>query len=450
MSKSVENSILYENELSQVSLVITNYIYDKYKLQYKEISKNFHNIIEENDNFFDEIKNEIFGPKLNHYVYLLLAKCNCICRKKINKYCYSIFCNNKKFTPITNENNYNKSALNHKRRDFKSKKNKKEASQEIKRITLEKQNNFILYKENDFEKSKVLFENIASTNSKDKFNKFVKDNLLQNSLIINEIKLFNHKIIENVYNIIKSDSFNNSINEYLDKLINESLLDKILLNTKLKVLHNLFEIGLNLIPPDVKKFKNLTKKTNDYIDTTYGAGIYYLQNTSYCGFISVNAVKESFKALFENEKIKSVKFTEDHIYRRKLAANYLKNSLNINFSDFKQIYKDKFSFISFTTAKENRGITKWTDSIELINIDFEKFKDIYVEQLSKHDVNLIKTKNIYTSSHMKTFVYFLFLEKIKNKYKKSEIKHIESKEIEHWFNHYSSLINLFENDLNFI
>jgi hypothetical protein len=212
-------------------------------------------------------------------------------------------------------------------------------------------------------------------------------------------------------------------------------------------LHTLFQIGVNVLQPDKDKFEDLERKTNDYIDTVYGAGLYYLANDKPSGYISILAIKEAFKSLM-NKELKvpksKIKFTNDHIYRRKLAANYLRIRVKLDFKDFKKLYKERFSYISFITSGENGTIKKWDENSRNMEIPWEEFKEKYVEKLKPLGVDLIGTK-IYSDIQMKSFIRFLYsieVKKIENiNYEK--IQNIEICIIKDWFKKYERLINLF-------
>ncbi len=455
----------YEIALSDVSKKITNYIFSQFERHYNDIVDNFSSIsIEDRKIYEEELKSEILTKNLNHYVYVLLAKCNCRCLQPNTIYCYSMNCENNKLTPIINSNNFNASALNHKKRNDKHQQ-KKRADKKgndsflVKDTLVFKEDNQFYYVRNGIKKM-IFFENILSKKFKEKSlnaidrmaienNLLNKHNEIDSKSISNEILLFDQNIIKNVYEIILCESFKKEENEKLKDLIKESIFDKILLDSKMKALHNLFEIGLSIFPPDANKFKDLEKKTNNYIDTTYGAGLYYLENIKPSGYVSVEAVKEAFASLFKKEvdpksKIK-IKFTNDHIYRRKLAATYLKNEHQRDFSEFKKLYKNRFSYISFITSKENSSIKKWDENPNSMKIPFDKFREIYVLELKKLNVNLIETE-IFSETQMKTFIEFIYITEVSKLTDLNEktIKNIDEISIKEWFSHYQNLINLFE------
>ena len=251
----------------------------------------------------------------------------------------------------------------------------------------------------------------------------------------------------NIYKILESDLFDNQENSVLDDLIIKFLSDKLLLEGKLKALHNLFEIGDKLFPTDfdvvdLDKFKDLAEKIQDYIDTTYGAGIFYLRNTRESGFVSLGAIKQAFKEHIANKAV--TKFTKDHIYRRKLAANHLKNESTIEFSEFSNLYRERFAYISYVTSGENKRIISWDKNPESMKIDFhKKFKQLYKDSLRKLNVFLIKTQ-IESEANLNSIIHFMFLEKIK-KYNMTleDIDNIQEKDVQDWFNYYNKFKNIF-------
>ena len=74
----------------------------------------------------------------------------------------------------------------------------------------------------------------------------------------------------------------------------------------------------------------------------------------------------------------NIKFTEDHIYRRKLASSFLRSKVDLTLIEFQNLYKNRFSYISFLTSEENSSIKDWVDDPDFMNIPIQKFQKNYV------------------------------------------------------------------------
>lgn len=432
--------MLTEIELSAIVNKTTSLLYSKFEKQFNDTLKKVKNLKfgKELHLYSDEVKEDIFGKNLAHYIYIIFAKNNCICGSNHNKYCYSIDCVNNKCKPLIQPSNFSETNLKHKKRKDKSIQNKQiNKKSDIVILTKEK-NKIIYYQSNSKNPIEVHLKNLFK---KHLFKKQIDE------LGLTDILLFDRGVLDNIYKILESDLFDNQENSVLNDLIIKFFTDKLLLEGKLKALHNLFEIGDKLFPSDfdvvdLDKFKDLAEKIQDYIDTTYGAGIFYLRNTKESGFVSLDAIKQAFKEHLSNKPV--TKFTKDHIYRRKLAANHLKNEPNLEFSEFSYLYRERFAYISYVTSGENKRIISWDKNPESMKIDFhKKFKQLYKDSLRKLNVFLIKTQ-IESEANLNSIIHFMFLEKIK-KYNMAleDIDNIQEKDVQDWFNYYNKFKNIF-------
>lgn len=432
--------MLTEIELFAIANEVTSLLNSKFEKQFNDTLKKIKNLKlgKELHLYFEEVREDVFGKNLSHYVYIIFAKSNCICGSKRNKYCYSLDCDNKKYKPIIQPSNFSEPNLSHKKRKDKSVQNKKKNKKSDNVILIKEKNNIIYIQPNSKKQIEVHLKNL--------FKKHIFSKQI-NELGLTDILLFDRGILDNIFKILQSDLFNNQENSVLNDLIIKFLTDKLLLEGKLRALHNLFEIGDKLFPSnfdvvDLDKFKDLAEKIQDYIDTTYGAGIFYLRNTKESGFVSLGAIKQAFKEHLTNKSV--TKFTKDHIYRRKLAANHLKNESNIDFSEFYYLYRERFAYISYVTSAENKRIISWDKNPESMKIDFhKKFKQLYKDSLRKLNVILIKTK-IESEANLNSIIHFMFLEKIKkNNMNLEDIDNIQEKDVQEWFDYYNKFKNIF-------
>lgn len=432
--------MLTEIELSAIVNKATSLLNSKFEKQFNDTLKKIKNLKlgKELHLYSDEVREDIFGKNLSHYVYIIFAKNNCICGSNHNKYCYSLDCVNNRCKPLIQPSNFSETNLKHKKRKDKSVQNKQK----------NKKSDFVILTR---EKNKILYH---QSNSKNPIEVHLK-NLFKKHLFkkqiyelgLTDILLFDRGILDNIYKILESDLFDNQENSVLNDLIIKFLTDKLLLEGKLKALHNLFEIGDKLFPSDfdvidLDKFKDLAEKIQDYIDTTYGAGIFYLRNTKESGFVSLDAIKQAFKEHLTNKSL--TKFTKDHIYRRKLAANHLKNESSIDFLEFSYLYRERFAYISYVTSGENKRIISWDKNPQSMKIDFhKKFKQLYKDSLRKLNVILIKTQ-IESEVNLNSIIHFMFLEKIqKNNMNLEDIDNIQEKDVQNWFDYYNKFKNIF-------
>jgi hypothetical protein len=432
--------MLTEIELSAIANEVTSLLNSKFEKQFNDTLKKIKNLKLGKDLhlYFDEVREEIFGKNLAHYVYIIFAKNNCICGSNHNKYCYSLDCVNKKYMPLIQPSNFSETNLKHKKRKDKSVQNKQKNKKSDNVILIKEKNKILYLQPNSKKHIEVHLNNL--------FKKHIFSRQI-NELGLTDILLFDRGILDNIFKILESDLLNNHENSVLNDLIIKFLTDKLLLEGKLKALHNLFEIGDKLFPSDfdvigLDKFKDLAEKIQDYIDTTYGAGIFYLRNTRESGFVSLDAIKQAFKEHLTNKSL--TKFTKDHIYRRKLAANHLKNESSIDFSEFSYLYRERFAYISYVTSGENKRIISWDKNPESMKIDFhKKFKQLYKDSLRKLNVFLIKTQ-IESEANLNSIIHFMFLEKIKkNSMNLEDIDNIQENDVQDWFDYYNKFKNIF-------
>ncbi len=416
---------LKKYELFEIANHINFLINRNYKIYFQKIIEQYNIEIDENKlSYFKKVKEDIFGDEslIKTNIFLIVAKSNCICWGENSRSCYNINCKNSK--SLIELGNWNESKLKHLERSIKG-----QAKSFIK-FSKSKKKNKISITDKQNEIFEIDFNNISNKNSIN----------VQKEKSIYDILLYDLEKLKNIYNIIQSDSFeqlsNNGefelSNEKLEKYILSSLSNHLLLDGKLEVLYNLFKFGKKLNPKDSPDaiFK-LTKKIEDYIDTTYGAGLYYLKNTKISGFVSFASIKQAFKEIEDSNNKSNIRFTEDHIYRRKLASSFLRSKVDLTLIEFQNLYKNRFSYISFLTSEENSSIKDWVDDPDFMNIPIQKFQKKYNTAINKKGVELINTK-IMSEGNLKTFINFLYLNEIKAK--GINIINIDIKTVREWFN----------------
>jgi len=390
-------------QLLEVSEYLKYQLINKFNLHYKRIIEEY-DLKTSNKLLVKKIKDDIFGDDelIKTNIFIILAKSNCICRGNNSIKCFNIKCDNT--TSLIELSKWNETKLMHYERAIKGIKSS------IKKYSKEDNKTIINLYDNKNQEIKINFLDLTN-----------KENIeIQKRKNLFDIYLFDHDKIKNIFDIIKYETLDElnlgkHVNKIFDKLIRTSLYNNLLLDSKLNVLYNLFKIGKNLNPDkNQESLFELTNKIEGYIDTTFGAGIYYLKNSNISGYASLEVMKEALNSIEKEKNKKDIKFTHDHIYRRKLASSFLRSNNYLDFEKFKELYKDRFSYVSFLTSNENNKIKDWIDDPSFMNIELKKFKRLYKQKLFEKNIHLVDTK-VKTENGLKNFLYFLYFVEIKNK-----------------------------------
>ena len=311
------------------------------------------------------VKAEILSTNLKSKIFLILAKCNCVCDGNDKLYCYSVNCKNS--IPITTSSNFNESIAYHNYRAYISKKKKRGSKHHIKFEKNVKQPKTYYF--NKKEENTVLFESIFRGKNK-----------------LDENLLFDKPIIISISKMM-SDALKTS---YLDTTmyskIRESIIQRIILDAKISAFFQFIQSSKSFYKPINADLQNTIElKVSDFIETTFGAGLFYLFNTRFTGFVSYEAIKEYLK------KGDAFDFTDDHIYARKLASKFLLNKSKLTYEELRNFYINQFSYITFLTSSENSKIKNKKNDTGKMALELPKYLKFYKKSLSNEGIHIIKT-----------------------------------------------------------
>jgi len=350
----------------------------------------------------EKIQESIFSKNLKRNILLILLKNNCVCRKN-TEYCYCCRLKDEIHTdptPIIEPSNWGETKANHafRKKGKKEKVSIKYASKNISNYTIGKSSGKVHHK------SIFLLPIKLSENSL--FDKTVLDNLSGNS----QQKSLMAGVLE------KGST-------RMQELIMKSVHLEMIFFSRISIFYHMLKAIQVVYSKSLDK--RIIAETEElkyideglkFIETTTGAGIFYLTNTQFTGYISLEAVKNYMKSR------KTYKFTEDHIYRRKLAAKFLLNKKLTKVEDLYEIYTEKFSFISLLHSSENKLISKISVDEKTISSDTKKYLTFYTEKLAGKKVDIIKIK-IKSKDLLKKCINYLMEENhLNSKSKDSEIK----------------------------
>ena len=130
------------------------------------------------------------------------------------------------------------------------------------------------------------------------------------------------------------------------------------------------------------------KPQKAFIETMVGAAIWYIPKpkNAWTGFISF----ETLKAFHPNSSIGNPKFSEEHVYPRKVAARLLLESLSLDGDRLLDLFTNKYGRLHYITPDENKAVIRFqkdsvftepesaykSAGIELINVAVADLKTI--------------------------------------------------------------------------
>jgi len=394
---------------------------DRFKIQLNNLSKSYSSkLIDHINKHQHKIRESIFTSNLESKILLILMKNNCVCIK--GKYCF--YCGNdveahKKTSKIITPSNWDESKLYHAFRDYKSKKRKKGVTPTI--SLKYKSENTSCYVIGSGEEKNVDHKSIFELPNK------LPENTLFDKTALNKLSGTNrgkNKIPSLMTDVIQG------VNTTIDKLIDEAVSDEMKFYFRIIYFFKYLEVSeqyysdsfIKRLFPVNEGFEFINEGLK-FIETTTGAGIFYLRNTQFTGCISFNAVRKYMHAKETNTKYK---FTEDHIYRRKLVAKFLLKLNLKNEEDLYEKYTKQFSFISLLDSAENSAISKVDVKMKTIAKEKKDYLKFYTTKLAKkpYKIKMIKTK-IKSKSLLKGYIKYLM--KIKKVTSKSTYLNFKSK-----------------------
>jgi len=350
-----------------------------------------------------KIKETIFSKDLKRNILLILLKNNCVCTYK-KEYCF--YCGkgveiHSNTTPIIEPSNWEETKAAHAFRTGKKEKvSIKYASKNISNYRIGNREGKVYHKS--------IFELPIKLSENSLFDKTVLDELSGKS----DKKSLMAGVLEKG-------------NTRLQELIKESVRREMIFFSRISSLYHMLK-SIQIVYSKTYDKRIITETEElecideglKFIETTTGAGIFYLRNTQFTGYISLAAVKKYMKSR------NTYKFTEDHIYRRKLAAKFLLNNKLTKVEDLYDIYTEKFSFISLLDRSENSSISKIDVNEETINSDMKQYLKFYIKKLAEEPfkIEMIKTKIKSKDSLEECINYLMEENQLNSESEDSEIK----------------------------
>jgi len=128
------------------------------------------------------------------------------------------------------------------------------------------------------------------------------------------------------------------------------------------------------------------------LETTIGAAIWYIPKPSnaWTGRISVGVLK----AFHPDSGIQKPKFSEEHVYPRKVTARLLFEDQSINGVNLTSLFREKYGRLHFITPDENRFVQPY-QRVEVFTTPDAAYAKagIVLIEVANHDLSLIKKRN---------------------------------------------------------
>jgi hypothetical protein len=99
------------------------------------------------------------------------------------------------------------------------------------------------------------------------------------------------------------------------------------------------------------------KQQKAFIETMVGAAIWYIPKpkNAWTGFISLEAIK----SFHPDSNIAKPKFSEEHVYPRKVAARLLLEDKSLDGSRLLELFRNKFGRLHYITPDENKTVIRF-------------------------------------------------------------------------------------------
>jgi hypothetical protein len=186
-----------------------------------------------------------------------------------------------------------------------------------------------------------------------------------------------------------SDKINGKLNGYLN-MEQQKQKREAKLEGRCQVLAEI----IDAIKPVYLKANNEQKA---FIETMIGAAIWYIPKppNTWTGHVSVGVLK-AFHPKSEHTK---PKFSEEHVYPRKMAAKLLLKDNLLNGEKLKLLFKEKYGRLHFITPGENKSVLKHQkakyfttpeDAYAKAGISLIKISDSDLPFIKKRDLKIIE------------------------------------------------------------
>lgn len=142
-------------------------------------------------------------------------------------------------------------------------------------------------------------------------------------------------------------------------------------------------------------YRRAEKQQKAFIETMVGAAIWYIPKprNAWTGFISL----EALKSFHPNSNIAKPKFSEEHVYPRKVAARLLLEDEGLDGNKLLELFKNKFGRLHYITPDENKAVIRFQkDSVFTEPEDAYKSAGIVLLNVVASDLKPIKKRDAET------------------------------------------------------
>jgi hypothetical protein len=128
------------------------------------------------------------------------------------------------------------------------------------------------------------------------------------------------------------------------------------------------------------------------IETMIGAAIWYVPKPfdAWTGFISLDALR----AFHPNSGVEKPKFSEEHVYPRKVAARLLLNDNVLDRAGMTKVFCEKYGRLHYITSEENKSVQPF-QRVDVFTTPEEAYTKagIVLINIQMSDLNFIRKRN---------------------------------------------------------
>jgi hypothetical protein len=139
-------------------------------------------------------------------------------------------------------------------------------------------------------------------------------------------------------------------------------------------------------------YSKATPEQKAFIETMIGAAIWYIPKPSnaWTGRISVAALK----AFHPDSGVQKPKFSEEHVYPRKITAQQLLEDVRLDSINLTALFREKYGRLHYITSDENKAVQPYQRIDTFSNPDdaYANAKIILVE-VAQEDLRLVKKRD---------------------------------------------------------
>jgi hypothetical protein len=139
-------------------------------------------------------------------------------------------------------------------------------------------------------------------------------------------------------------------------------------------------------------YLNATPRQRAFLETVIGAAIWYIPKPSsaWTGRMSVGALK----MFHPDSGIQKPRFSEEHVYPRKVAARLLLEDKTLDGANLSALFQEKYGRLHFITSDENKSVQPYQRVAVFTTPDdaYEKAGIVLVE-VADHELNLVRKRD---------------------------------------------------------